>query len=114
MLTVTPEADVIYLDYAATTPVDPVVVRAMNACMGPDGDFGNAGSATHRFGHRAAARVEAARVQVASLLSAEPDEIIAMLRERERAGLREITILPPIHCAREVYQDFAEQIIARY
>jgi hypothetical protein len=44
----------------------------------------------------------------------EPDEIIAMLRERERAGLREITILPPIHCARQVYQDFAEQIIARY
>jgi len=44
----------------------------------------------------------------------EPDEIIAMLRERERAGLREITILPPIHCAREVYQDFADQIIARY
>ncbi len=44
----------------------------------------------------------------------EPGEIIAMLRERELAGLREITILPPIHCARQVYQDFAEQIIARY
>ena len=72
----TPEADVIYLDYAATTPVDPAVVRAMSACMGPEGDFGNAGSVTHRFGHRAAARVEAARVQVASLLSADPDEII--------------------------------------
>ena len=76
MLTVTPEADVIYLDYAATTPVDPVVMRAMNACMGPEGDFGNPGSATHRFGRRAAARVETARAQVASLLSAEPDEII--------------------------------------
>jgi alkanesulfonate monooxygenase SsuD/methylene tetrahydromethanopterin reductase-like flavin-dependent oxidoreductase (luciferase family) len=44
----------------------------------------------------------------------EPDEIIEMLRERERAGLHEITILPPIHCARQVYQDFADQIIARY
>ena len=44
----------------------------------------------------------------------EPDEIIAMLREREKAGLREIAILPPIHCAREVFRDFAEQIIARY
>src|SRR5882762_6864341 len=48
----------------------------MNACMGPQGDFGNPGSATHRFGHRAAARVEVAREQVASLLSAQPDEII--------------------------------------
>ena len=72
----TPEPDVIYLDYAATTPVDPAVVRAMSACMGPDGDFGNPGSATHRFGRRAAARVETARAAVASLLSAEPDEII--------------------------------------
>jgi cysteine desulfurase len=75
-VTVTPEADVIYLDYAATTPVDPAVMRAMNACMGPEGDFGNPGSATHRFGRQAAARVESARAQVASLLSAEPDEII--------------------------------------
>jgi len=44
----------------------------------------------------------------------EPDEIIAMLRERERAGLREIAFLPPIRHAREIYRDFAEQIIARY
>ena len=70
------EPDVIYLDYAATTPVDPAVVQAMSACMGPEGDFGNPGSATHRFGHRAAARVDVARAQVAALLSAEPDEII--------------------------------------
>jgi cysteine desulfurase len=69
-------SEIVYLDYAATTPVDPAVVQAMNACMGPEGDFGNPGSATHRFGHRAAARVEAARAQVAALLSAEPDEII--------------------------------------
>jgi cysteine desulfurase len=69
-------AGLIYLDYAATTPVDPAVVQAMNACMGPDGDFGNSGSATHRFGRRAAARVDHARAEVASLLSAQPDEII--------------------------------------
>src|SRR3569833_593231 len=66
----------IYLDYAATTPVDPAVMRAMMTCMGLDGDFGNSGSATLAFGHRAAARVDAARKQVASLLSAQPDEII--------------------------------------
>ena len=69
-------SDLIYLDYAATTPVDPAVVQAMSACMGPDGDFGNAGSATHRFGRRAAARVDMARAAVAALLSAEPDEVI--------------------------------------
>jgi cysteine desulfurase len=73
---VAPDADLIYLDYAATTPVDPAVVQAMTACMGPDGDFGNSGSSTHRFGHRAAARVDKARAEVAALLSAEPDEII--------------------------------------
>lgn len=66
----------VYMDYAATTPVDPAVVEAMTACMGLDGDFGNSGSATHAFGRRAAARVEAARAQVASLISAQPDEII--------------------------------------
>lgn len=71
-----PETEVIYLDYAATTPIDPSVVEAMCACMGPEGDFGNAGSATHRFGHRAAARVEAASAAVAGLLAAEPDEIL--------------------------------------
>jgi len=69
-------SDLIYLDYAATTPVDPAVVQAMSACMGPDGDFGNSGSATHRFGRRAAARVDMARAAVAALLSAEPEEVI--------------------------------------
>src|SRR3954447_24180321 len=67
---------VIYMDYAATTPVDPAVVRAMTTCMGLDGDFGNSGSATHEFGRRAAARVGHARAQVAELLSAQTDEII--------------------------------------
>ena len=69
-------SDPIYLDYAATTPIDPAVVQAMTTCMDLDGDFGNSGSATHEFGRRAAARVEAARAQVASLLGAQPDEII--------------------------------------
>jgi len=69
-------ADPIYLDYAATTPVDPAVAAAMAACLTTDGDFGNASSATHVFGQRAAARIETARAQVAALIGAEPDEII--------------------------------------
>ena len=65
----------VYLDYAATTPVDPAVARAMFDCLTEGGDFGNASSATHVFGRRAAARIETARAQVAALIRAEPDEI---------------------------------------
>jgi len=65
----------VYLDYAATTPVDPIVAKAMFACLTEGGDFGNASSATHDFGRRAAAHVESARAQVAALICADPDEI---------------------------------------
>jgi cysteine desulfurase len=65
----------VYLDYAATTPVDPAVASAMFACLTEGGDFGNASSATHVFGRRAAERVEIARAQVAALIGAESDEI---------------------------------------
>jgi cysteine desulfurase len=67
--------DPVYLDYAATTPVDPAVAAAMVACLTTEGDFGNASSATHVFGHRAAARIQTARAQVAALIGAEPDEM---------------------------------------
>ena len=65
----------VYLDYAATTPVDPAVAKAMFACLIEPGEFGNASSATHDFGKRAAAHVETARAQVAALIGAGPDEI---------------------------------------
>jgi cysteine desulfurase len=65
----------IYLDYAATTPVDVSVAQAMASCLATDGDFGNP-SSIHTFGQRAAARIERARIDVAALLSAQPDEII--------------------------------------
>ena len=47
-------------------------------------------------------------------LVGEPDEIIAMLREREAMGLREIALLPAMPTARDNLRDFAEQVIARY
>ena len=50
----------VYLDYAATTPVDPAVAAAMFACLSEGGDFGNPSSVTHVFGQRAAARIEEA------------------------------------------------------
>ena len=65
----------VYLDYAATTPVDPAVAAAMAGCLTPEGDFGNA-SSSHLFGRAAAARIERARAQVAALIGAAPDEIV--------------------------------------
>jgi alkanesulfonate monooxygenase SsuD/methylene tetrahydromethanopterin reductase-like flavin-dependent oxidoreductase (luciferase family) len=47
-------------------------------------------------------------------LVGEPDEIIHTLREQERYGLREVTLLPPMACARKNFGDFAEHVIERY
>ena len=69
-----PEA--IYLDYAATTPVDPAVAAAMGHCLAEPGDAGNASSVTHPFGRRAAERIERARAQVAALIGAAPEEVV--------------------------------------
>lgn len=66
----------IYLDYAATTPVDPAVARVMNDFLTVDGVFGNPTSTTHGFGHAAAEAVETARREVAALLSSRADEIV--------------------------------------
>ena len=64
----------IYLDYNATTPLDPRVFDAMKPWYLDEP--GNAGSRTHEFGRRAKDAVETARGQVAAILSAEPEEII--------------------------------------
>lgn len=66
----------VYLDYAATTPVDPRVAAAMSACLTLEGEFGNPGSASHSFGEAAAALVDTARVQVAAAVGAKPQEVI--------------------------------------
>lgn len=65
----------IYLDYAATTPVDPRVAEKMFACLTQDGVFGNPAS-LHQYGLDARALIEDARAQVAALIQAEPAEII--------------------------------------
>ncbi|MGH8561563.1 MAG: aminotransferase class V-fold PLP-dependent enzyme, partial [Nevskiales bacterium] len=65
----------IYLDYAATTPVDPRVSELMARCLGSEGTFGNPASA-HAHGRAAARMVEQARSQVAALIGAETEEII--------------------------------------
>ena len=65
----------VYLDYAATTPVDPLVAATMNACLTEQGDFGNPSSA-HGYGAAADARISMAREQVAALIGAAADEIV--------------------------------------
>lgn len=66
----------VYLDYAATTPVDPAVADEMIKYLTPDGFFGNPASRSHGFGWQAEAAVESARSQVASLIHADPREIV--------------------------------------
>ena len=63
----------IYLDYNATTPVDPAVLETMLPFF--SADFGNAAS-IHTSGQRARSAVETAREQVAALIKARPQEII--------------------------------------
>ncbi len=70
------EQQQIYLDYAATTPVDPRVREHMLPFLDTDTGFGNPSSVTHRYGSSAAAVVEAAAADVAGLINATPDEII--------------------------------------
>lgn len=66
----------IYLDYSATTPVDPRVAEKMMACLTTEGVFGNPASRSHLFGWKAEEAVENARRQVADLLNADPREIV--------------------------------------
>jgi len=66
----------IYLDYSATTPVDPRVAEKMCACLTPDGVFGNPASRSHPFGWKAEEAVEEARAQVAALVNCDPKEIV--------------------------------------
>jgi len=69
------ESDPIYMDYAATTPVDPQVAARMSEFLTCGGCFANPASA-HSEGRRARAAVERAREQVADLIGAAPQEIV--------------------------------------
>lgn len=101
----------IYLDYAATTPVDERVLQVMLPFF--NGVFGNP-SSIHRFGQRAEAALEQARQQVAQDLRAHPQEIIftacgtesdnlalrgAAFARRKRMGANHILISPVEHHA---------------
>ena len=64
----------IYMDYNATTPVDPRVLEAMLPCFSQH--FGNAASRTHAYGWAAAKLAEGARARIATAIGAHPEEIV--------------------------------------
>jgi cysteine desulfurase len=71
-----PARDIIYLDYAATTPVDDRVAAVMCECMTREGVYANPASRSHQLGRDAQGRVEMARREVARLLGANHTEIV--------------------------------------
>lgn len=66
----------IYMDYAATTPVDPRVAEKMMQYLTLDGVFGNPASRSHKFGWQAEEAVDIARNQIADLIGADSREIV--------------------------------------
>ncbi|OUR64469.1 IscS subfamily cysteine desulfurase [Bermanella sp. 47_1433_sub80_T6] len=66
----------IYLDYAATTPMDPDVAQKMAACLTLEGNFANPASRSHRYGWMAEEAVESARAQMAKIINADVREIV--------------------------------------
>ena len=66
----------IYLDYSATTPVDPRVAAKMMECLTLEGNFGNPASRSHGYGWQAEEAIETARQHVADLVNADPREIV--------------------------------------
>ena len=66
----------IYLDYAATTPMDERVAQKMMQYMTKDGIFGNPASRSHKFGWEAEEAVDIARNQIADLIGADAREIV--------------------------------------
>ena len=65
-----------YMDYSATTPVDKRVAEKMAKYLTMEGDFGNPASRSHYYGWQAEKAVDEARSQVASLVGADPREIV--------------------------------------
>jgi cysteine desulfurase len=84
----------IYLDYAATTPLDPAVLAAMQRALAED--FGNP-SSLHAYGQRARRAVEAARERVAAAIGAPPRTLTftSGATEADNQALRSFAALNP-------------------
>ncbi len=88
----------IYLDYQATTPVDPRVVRAMSPYW--EVEFGNPHSWKHAFGWRADDAVQKARQSVAAMIGADADEIVFTSGATEANNLAILGLLGHVKTAR--------------
>lgn len=66
----------VYLDYAATTPVDPAVAKKMMEYLTPDGCFANPASRAHMMGWFAEQAVENARLQISQVLNCDARELV--------------------------------------
>ncbi len=94
----------VYLDNAATTPVDPRVAARMAEVLHSAHDFGNPASSSHAYGERAAELVEAARDQVAACVNADAAEVLFTSGATEANNL---AILGAAH----YYRDYGRHIV---
>ncbi len=91
----------VYLDYAATTPVDPAVVEAMLPYLGPEGCFANPASVSHAAGRAARKAVEEARAEIAALVGADSAEIVFTSGATESNNLALKGVMHCCGCGRE-------------
>jgi cysteine desulfurase len=66
----------IYLDHAASTPLDPLVIAALQAALTGEAAAGNPSATTHAYGCAAAAQIEQARERIAALIGSTPQELV--------------------------------------
>jgi cysteine desulfurase len=114
--------DLIYLDYAATTPVDPRVLETLLDSQGVGGDFGNP-SSTHLAGRRSTENIATAAEQLAALLNTTPERlvwtsgatesnnlaIIGAARHRAHRGKHLITMLTEHNAVTDVFRALQSQ-----
>jgi len=112
----------IYLDYAATTPVDPRVVEAMQSCLGEAGSFANP-SALHAAGRASRRVVQSAAEELAGLINCDPRRLVwtsgatesnnlaiqGVLRAREHRGRHLITMPTEHKAVTDVAKAFEKQ-----
>ena len=118
----TDPGDLIYLDYAATTPVEPRVVDVMSGLLTADGDFANP-SAIHPAGRRSSAHVARAAAQLAALINCDPARlvwtsgatesdnlaIIGAARARAHRGRHLVTMLTEHKAVTDVFRALEKQ-----